>query len=537
MNRRLLTDFGDWEQTLSAFQWNVPEHFNIAERCVTSWARENPDRLALIDVNADGEQRRWSYGALEAASNRFANVLRAAGVSRGDRVAIILPQGPEVMIAHFAVYKLGAIALPLFALFGPDALQYRLQDSGAVAAITNADSIEKIVEIKGDLPDLKQVYCIDPSAAAEDFHAALATAPADFEAVQTLADDPACLIYTSGTTGNPKGALHAHRFLIGHLPSVEMFYNFFPHDGDIGWTPADWAWIGALMDLAMPCLYYGVPLVSHRMRKFSAAGAYELIRATGANVLFLPPTALKIMHKEAAPQDIAVRVISSGGETLPGDLIEWAKQAFGADVNEIYGQTECNLVAASCAAAGVGRPGYIGRAVPGHEVAVLGPDGHRVSGGEMGEIAVKSPDPVMMLRYWNKPDETAKKFNGDWLLTGDLGVIEADGYLRFAARNDDLISSAGYRVGPAEIEDCLTGHEDVVMAAVIGVPDAVKGEVVKAFVVLRDGATWDGLERALIERVRKRISPHVAPRWIEQRDSLPMTATGKILRRALRDVD
>lgn len=251
--------------------------------------------------------------------------------------------------------------------------------------------------------------------------------------------------------------------------------------------------------------------------------------------MFLPPTALKIMRKAPVPADIAIRVISSGGETLGADLIDWAATTFGAEVNEMYGQTECNLVAGSCASACVARSGFIGRAVPGHEVAVLGQDGEPVRPGELGEISVKSPDPVMMLGYWNKPKETAEKYRGDWLLTGDLGVMEADGYIRFASRNDDLISSAGYRVGPAEIEDCLTGHDDVVMAAAIGVPDAVKGEVVKAFVVLRDGADWDGLEQVLIDRVKARVSPHVAPRTIEPRNDLPLTATGKILRRALRE--
>lgn len=526
---------GDWAKSQAAFSWDVPEAFNIAEACVSRHAVATPNATALIHIHEDGSQEIWSYAQLEEASNRMANVFRAQGVQQGDRVAIILSQCPEALISHFAAYKLGAVALPLFALFGPDALEYRLSDSGARVAVTSAETLEHLEAIEGELPELQAVFCVDETDFdVLDFQEELEAAEVVFNPVVTSADDPACLIYTSGTTGSPKGALHAHRFLIGHLPSVEMYYDFFPHEGDICWTPADWAWIGALMDLAMPALYFGLPLVSHRMRKFTPAGTYDLIRATGANVMFLPPTALKMMRKEDVPAGLGVRVISSGGESLGADLISWAKNVFGADVNEMYGQTECNLVAGSIRSAGITREGWIGTAVPGHELAIISEDGAPVADGEVGEICVKAPDPVMMLRYWNKPEETAEKFRDGWLRTGDLGVMDGE-WIRFASRSDDVISSAGYRIGPSEIEDCLTGHADVIMAAVIGVPDEIRGQAVKAFVVLREGAEWDGLERALIDRVKSHVSPHVAPKMIERRDSLPMTATGKILRRALRE--
>ena len=536
MTRRLLTDFGDWAATEAAFQWRIPERFNMATACCSNWARAEPNRVALRHLNADWKVEEWTYAALDDASSRLANAFRSRGVQAGDRVGLLLSQGPEVLIGHFAAYKLGAIALPLFTLFGPDALAYRLADSGAKVAVTDGANLEKLVALWPELPSLTDIYCTDPAAApVRHLSAEIEAASPNFAPVDTKADDPAVLIYTSGTTGAPKGALHAHRFLLGHLPSIEMHHAFFPQTGDCGWTPADWAWIGGLMDLAMPCLYYGVPLVSHRMRKFDPDAAHRLIREQGVRTLFLPPTALKLLKAATVPATVDVRTIASGGESLGDDLLRWGKEALGAEINELYGQTECNLVVSSSQSAGVYRAGTMGRAVPGHRVAVLDADGAPAAAGELGEIAVRAPDPVMFLEYWNKPEETAAKFKGDWLMTGDLGTVDADGYFTFSSRDDDVISSAGYRIGPSEIEHCLTGHPDVVMAAAIGVPDAVRGEVVKAFVVLKEGAGWAGLEAALIERVKDRISPHVAPKVIERVADLPMTTTGKIMRRKLRE--
>ncbi len=534
--RRLIAEIGDWAEMRAQFRWNVPRHFNIAQACCDSWAARVPDQTAIIHVRADGGVTNWSYGQLKNASDRFANVLRARGIGPGDRVAVLLAQCPEVLITHFAAMKLGAVVLPLFTLFGPDALAYRLGDSAAKAVITDAASVEKLRDLTPQLPDLKTIYAVDGATPpARDFWAEIERTPASLTSVNTLAEDPAVLIYTSGTTGPPKGVLHAHRFLIGHLPSIECHHEGFPRPHDIGWTPADWAWIGGLMDMAMPCLYYGVPLVSHRMRKFDPGAAFDLIKRHRVRNLFLPPTALKLMRQCPVPDGIDIRSISSGGESLGADLLDWGREALRAPINEIYGQTECNLVATSCAGSMQVRPGSMGQAVPGFEVAILGADGTPLPAGEMGVIAVKAPNPAMFLRYLNRPKATAAKYRNGWLCTGDLGRRDADGYFTFLSRDDDVITSAGYRIGPSEIENCLASHPDVIMAAAIGVPDPIRTEVVKAFVVLREGADWDGLEAALIERVKRRVSPHVAPRMIEPVPSLPMTATGKIMRRALRD--
>ncbi|MBT8454997.1 MAG: AMP-binding protein [Alphaproteobacteria bacterium] len=536
MNPRAIPAPGAWDELRKTFRWQVPAGFNIARACCDSWAMADPDRTAIVHIGEDGAVTTWTYGQLKRASDRLANAFAARGVGRGDRVAVLLPQCPEVMITHFAAHKLGAISLPLFTLFGPDALAFRLADSGAKLAVTDPANLEKLVNLRPELPDLKEIFVTGPvQAPLRSFDDEIAGASDQLVPVDTIADDPAILIYTSGTTGSPKGALHAQRFLIGHLPSVELQHEFLPQPGDVGWTPADWAWIGGLMDLAMPCLYHGVPLVSHRFAKFDPEAAYRLIADHGVRNLFLPPTALKLMRQAPVPRGVDIRSIGSGGESLGADLLAWGHESLGAPINEIYGQTECNLVISTCHGAMDIRPGTMGRAVPGHEVAILDGEGMPLPPGEIGEICVRAPDPVMFLGYWNQPEKTAEKFTGDWLRTGDLGHCDEDGYFTYSSRDDDVITSAGYRIGPTEIENCLTGDPDVVMAAAVGLPDPVRTEIVAAFVVLRDGAQTEGLIERLTHRVKSRVSPHVAPRKITFVESLPMTATGKIMRRALRE--
>ena len=531
MNRRVVEGPGDWAALRRAFRWNVPDGFNMADACCDSWARDEPGRVAVTHVGR--ETRDWTFGELKEASDRLAGAFADAGVGRGDRVGVLLGQSPETLIAHLATWKRGGISIPLFSLFGPDALAFRLADSGTKAVVTDAAGAEKLAAVRGELPDLAEVFVVGGGTGRDFWGEVEAATPVD--PVPVGAEDPAVIIYTSGTTGPPKGALHAHRFLIGHLPSVELHHEGFPKPGDVGWTPADWAWIGGLMDMAMPCLYHGVRLISCRMRKFDADEAYRLIADQRVRNLFLPPTALKLMRQAEVPEDVDIRTIGSGGEALGADLLAWAQDALGVTINEFYGQTECNLVLASCAGSMAVKPGSMGQAVPGHEVAVIDAEGQVVAPGTVGEIAVKRPDPVMFLGYWNLPEKTAAKFTGDWMRTGDLGVCDDDGYFTYVSRDDDVITSAGYRIGPTEIETCLTGHPDVVMAAAVGVPDETRGEVVKAYVVLRDGAATEGLADRLIQWVREKVSPHVAPRIVEFVDDLPMTATGKIMRRSLRD--
>jgi len=521
------------------FRWQVPDRYNIGVDACDRWAAREPNRIALTFVGPDNQPRDYSYGELRDCSNRLANLFQELGVARGDRVAVLLPQAPETAIAHIAAYKLGAIAVPLFALFGPEALQYRLANSGAKAAITNKDGAAKLAEIRGQLPDLKHVLCIDGDApGCRDLAAALADQPATFDAVDTAADDPAIIIYTSGTTGQPKGALHAHRVLLGHLPGVEMSHDLLPQPGDRIWTPADWAWIGGLLDVLLPALHHGVPVVARRFEKFSGEAAFQLIQDFGIRNAFLPPTALKMMRAVPEPEKrwrLAMRSIASGGETLGAELIEWGRRVFGLTINEFYGQTECNMIVSSCAQLMPVRPGIMGRAVPGHRLAIVDEAGTVMPEGTLGNIAVRRPDPVMFLEYWRNPAATAAKFAGDWLHTGDTGTMDAEGWIKFVGRDDDVITSAGYRIGPGEIEDCLLGHPAVRFAGVVGKPDPQRTEIVKAYVVLKEGLEpSEALARDIQAHVKTRLAAHEYPREVAFVSELPMTTTGKIIRRELR---
>ncbi|MGJ3265520.1 MAG: AMP-binding protein [Salinarimonas sp.] len=536
----MLDEAGDYESLTRAFRWKVPERYNIGVDVCDRWAAVAPDRVAIVEVDAAGAVVPWTYADLRAASNRLANALVARGVGPGDRVAILLPQSAAVAVAHIALYKIGAIALPLALLFGVDALSYRLRDAGAKGLIATGAGIDKIAGL--DLPDLACVLCVDGAAAgpgrdAVSFHAALEAEGPDFAPRDTAADDPAMMIYTSGTTGQPKGALHAHRVLLGHLPGVQMHHAFLPKPGDRLWTPADWAWAGGLLNVLLPGLHFGVPVVARKLEKFDPDDAWRLMLEQGVANAFIPPTALRMLRAAGAPpQGLALRTVGSGGEALGAETVAWGREALGLTINEFYGQTECNLVLSSCAAIGVSRAGAIGRAVPGHTVGVIREDGTPCDPEEPGQIAVRRPDPVMFLGYWKREAATRAKFVGDWMTTGDQGVADADGYVRFVGRDDDLITSAGYRIGPAEIEDCLLRHPAVSLAAVVGKPDPVRTQIVKAFVVPREGvAPSDALVEDIRAFVRTRLSAHEYPREIVFRDSLPLTTTGKVIRRLLRD--
>ena len=528
----------DYDALCRAFRWRVPAHYNIGVDVCDRWAEIEPGRIAIFHVGAGGAVEEISYGALRESSNRLANALAGHGIGRGDRVAILLPQAPAVAASHIAIYKLGAIALPLAILFGNEAISYRLKDSGARVLITNARGLEKLAGARAVLPDLELVLSIDgPAEGAEDFHAVLARATGDFTPAATTSDDPALMVYTSGTTGPPKGALHAHRVLIGHLPGIEFPHEFLPQPGDRFWTPADWAWAGGLLNVLLPALHYGVPVVAQKFEKFDPEEAYALMARMNVRNAFVPPTALRMLRSAPPPQaGIRLRSVGSGGEALGAETYEWGKSALGVTINEFYGQTECNLVLASCAALGVSRAGAIGKPVPGHTVAVIRPDGSQCAPGELGQIAIKRPDPVMFLEYWGKPDATLDKFIGDWMTTGDQGVIDAEGYVQFIGRDDDVITSAGYRIGPTEIEDCLIRHPAVALAAVVGKPDPVRTEIVKAFIVLKSGqAPSDALAADIKDFVKTRLSAHEYPREVAFIEQMPMTTTGKVIRRLLRE--
>ncbi|HEY2021322.1 acyl-CoA synthetase [Paraburkholderia sp.] len=546
-----------YDSLTANFAWHIPERYNIGVDVCDKWA-DGSGRLALIYEDAHGRTTRHTFDELKTLSDRFANALLGSGAQRGDRVGIFLSQSIETAIAHLAVYKAGMIAVPLFALFGVDAIEHRLGDSGAVALITDESGVRKLDEIRAALPALRDVFSVDldddesspaslPASSpgsspapvvTRSFWHALDNASAVFTPAPTRADDPAIIIYTSGTTGKPKGALHGHRVLPGHLPGVEMSQQGFPAHATLMWTPADWAWIGGLFDVLLPSWHHGVAVLARRFAKFDGAAAFDLIARHAVSHAFLPPTALKMMRGVERPAHVrlALRSIASGGESLGEELIDWGRATLGVTINEFYGQTECNVVVSSCAALFEPRFGAIGRAVPGHHVAIVDAQGNELPPGAIGDIAVAAPDPVMFLGYWHNEAATREKFRGRFLLTGDLGARDTDGFIRFVGRGDDVITSAGYRIGPASIEDSLLRHPAVAMAAVIGAPDRERTEIVMAFVVLKEGfAGDDALVREIQQHVKTRVAAHEYPREIRFVESLPMTATGKVIRKALRE--
>lgn len=538
----MLEKKGTYEEVYQSFRWPVPEYYNIGVDTCDQWSEERY-RLALIYEDEEGRTEKFTFWDLKGLSNRLANALRAQGIERGDRVGILLPQCPETAISHLALYKSAAIAIPLFTLFGPDALEYRLGNSEANAIITDGANLEKVLQIRDRLPHLK-IIIVTKGRLEEgvlDFWKLVEKGSPYFEPVKTKADDPALIIYTSGTTGPPKGALHAHRVVLGHVPGVEFFHNFFPQKDDLYWTPADWAWIGGLIDVLLPSWHHGVPVVAYRAKKFDPEQAFYFIAKYGIRNAFMPPTALKMMRQVKDPQkryDYKMRTIGCGGETLGEELLDWGKEVMGLTINEFYGQTEVNLVVGNCCQIMRIKRGSMGKPIPGHRVDVVDEAGNVVSPGVVGEVAIQRPDPVMFLNYWGNPEATKEKFVGDWALTGDLAKKDQEGYFWFVGRKDDLITSAGYRIGPAEVEDCLLKHPAVTMAAVIGSPDEVRGEVVKAFLILKEGVPPTAELSAEIQGfVKKRLAAHEYPREIVFVRELPLTATGKIMRKELRKME
>ena len=555
------------------FRWKVPSRFNMAEVCMRRWARDpQVARLpAVLACAPEQEDRSHTYAELFEQACRLSNVLQALGVQRGDRVAIVMPQRFETAVAYMAVLQMGAVGMPLSQLFGPDALEYRLHDSEAVVALCDASTLAAVQSVSASCPALHSVIAV--GASADDRHVlhwedVIRQAPASFRLVETHADEPAVLIYTSGTTGNPKGALIPHRALIGNLTGFVCSQNWFgfdPFDASVRsqavfWSPADWAWTGGLMDALLPTLYFGRPIVAWNGR-FSPQTAFELLQRHGVTHTFLFPTALKAMMK-ACPHPrqtyrLSLQAIMSAGEAVGDAVFAYCQQELGVTVNEMFGQTEINYVVGNCARLYPARPGSMGKGYPGHRVAVIDEDGNECPVGVPGDVAVHrkdvhgQPDPIFFLGYWKNEAATRAKYTGDladsWCRTGDLAVRDADGYLWYQGRSDDVFKAAGYRIGPSEIENCLVKHPAVANAAVVPKPDEERGAVVKAYVVLAqeylqaapgrrlgDAAFEAALTAELQGHVKGQLAPYEYPKEIEYVDALPMTTTGKVQRRVLR---
>ena len=536
-----------YEDLYRSYRWEVPARYNIARACCGSWAGDRT-RFALYWEDESGAMAAYSFWDIQQAANRLSNALAALGVNRGDRVAIILPQRPETAIAYMAVFQMGAVALPLSHLFGSEALEYRMEHAEASIAMVEPSTIANLWAIRDRLTHLRHVIGVGGARErnVQPWEDLVAKAASRFSPVDTAADDPALIIYTSGTTGPPKGALKAHRVLIGNVPGFVHSHDFFPKPGDMFWSPADWAWTGGLMDALLPAWMFGIPILGYRGR-FDPEKAYYLLEKYGVRNSFLFPTALKLMMKAVpsprAKFDLGLRSVMSAGESVGVTVFEWAREELGVTINEMFGQTEINYVVGNCQSAWPAKPGSIGRPYPGHRVAVIDEQGKELAPGELGEVAVNrffngQRDPVFFLEYWKNESATREKFIGDWGCTGDQAKRDEDGYLWYQGRSDDVIKSSGYRIGPAEIESCLVKHPSVLNAAVIGKPDATRGAIVKAFVVLQPGIRpGEKLVEDIQNHVRGRLAPYEYPREIEFLDALPMTTTGKVQRKELRKLE
>ena len=545
-----------YEELHAGFRWHVPHDFNIAEACCTRWARETPDAVAIRHEHEDGTCGSATYRALDRDGDLLAAALRQLGVARGDRVAIVMPQRVETAVAHIAIYRLGAVAMPLSMLFGPEALEYRINDSGTRLAIVDESAIDNVLAARPLCAGLATVVAVGGAEGRGDvdWRALLASERGAFTAETTRADDAAVLIYTSGTTGPPKGALLAHRCLIGNLPGFVASQNWFgyshetPRSQAVFWSPADWAWTGGLMDALLPTLYFGREIVAFQGR-FAPETAFDILERHGVTHTFLFPTALKAMMKAVpAPRDryrLRLEAVMSAGEAVGDAVFAYCRDRLGVLPNEMFGQTEINYIVGNSAHRWPARPGSMGRAYPGHRIAVIDDEGRECARGTPGDVALHRRDvhgeldPVFFLGYWNRDDATRAKFTGDpdssWCRTGDSAVMDDAGYLWYQGRSDDVFKAAGYRIGPSEIENCLVKHAAVANAAVVPKPDAERGAVVKAYVVLAPGhAGSDELARELQAHVRGQLAPYEYPKEIEFIDALPMTTTGKVQRRVLR---
>ena len=551
------------------FFWQVDEYFNIAQVCCSRWARpEDKKRNATENIAIYNHKQRapttfHTYFDLKKAADALSHVLTGLGVQRGDRVAIVMPQRFETAVAYMAVFQMGAVAMPLSMLFGPEALEYRLQDSEAVVAIADESSMASVQQVRSGCPALRVVVAVGDCTADIQYETAIAKQKSAFAAVNTKAEEAAILIYTSGTTGPPKGALLPHRALIGNLTGFVCSQNWFGFDGiknsdshAVFWSPADWAWTGGLMDALLPTLYFGRPIVAFNGR-FSPELAFSLMQQHGVTHSFLFPTALKAMMKAyPRPREhftIKLEGLMSAGEAVGDAVFGYCRDEMGVVVNEMFGQTEINYVVGNCNRFWPAKPGSMGKAYPGHRVAVIDDAGNECGVGVPGDVAVNrydvhgQSDPIFFLGYWKKDAATQAKFTGDWCRTGDLATRDAEGYLWYEGRADDVFKAAGYRIGPGEIENCLVKHPAVANAAVVPKPDKERGAVVKAYVVLapdliasRNRIDWakDVFDSEIIAQlqlhVKTLLAPYEYPKEIEFIDALPMTTTGKVQRRVLR---
>lgn len=535
-----LSRYDSYEAAYKQFEWDIPETFNIAEAVCGRWANRDDGkrRVALFYEAEDGTRETYTFWQTQRIANRVSNLLTEVGMEPEMRVGIILPQRPETLFANLGVLQTGAVSVPLSVLYGTEGLRYRLDHSQTQIAIVDRERADVLDDLRDDLDHLETVITIDDpdEIDGKSWEEGVEAASPKFEPVETAAEDSAYIIYTSGTTGKPKGAHHAHRKLLGYIPGWQMI-NEFPGEEAVHYTPAGWSWVGGLFAVVWGAWYHGQPVVGYG-GQFDPEIVYDLMERYGITNPLLTSTMIRMLKEvDHTDYDLDIEVVPSGGEKVTEDIFEFVETEWDALVNEIYGQTECNfLVGTNHRLVDVNREAS-GKPCPGHEVTIIDEDtGERIEPDEIGHIAVRQPDPSMLLDYWNQPDLTEELFVGDWMKTGDAGSYDEDGYIYYEGRADDVIITSGYRVSPLEIEECLREHEAVNDAVVVGVEDEERGTIVKAFVKpAPDLDPSEELVAGLQDFVKEREAAYKYPREIEFVDEFPTTVSGKIQRHKLID--
>ncbi|MFC6716621.1 acyl-CoA synthetase [Natrialbaceae archaeon GCM10025810] len=564
MTWQVMPTFDGYEEARESFEWDLPDEFNPAvdflrkhdDPSRTALRYEPPDSDGGEGGDGGGALETYSFEGLDDASDRLAAALAGLGVEPGDRVGVVVPQKPQNPITHLANWKVGAVSVPLTVLFGRDALEYRLEDSGAKAVVVDPSVRETVDEIRGACPDLERVIELGDwesvTGVDEERGGATTHAFADlleehdpgFDVYDSTPETPTAIMYTSGSTGPPKGVLHSHALWLGRAAAA---YNYFDQglaEGEATlWTPADWAWGAALGGTLFAAWHHGCTIVGWPREGFDPEDAYDLVERHGVTKAFMPPTALRMLMSVDDPEgeyDLALETLASAGEPLTPEVVEWVEETFeDVAINDFYGQTELNLVVGNADSWFETRPGSMGKPFPGYEVAVLDPETREELGpGEVGELAVKPGDRrVFFDEYWGLPEKTAaKRTENGWFLTDDLVERDEDGYCWFVSRADDVILTSGYRVGPMEVEKAILHHEDVEQAGVVGVPDETRGEAIKAFVQpATDDYDPETLRAEIRDLVRDRLAEYEYPKHVAFVDELPTTSTGKIRRLSLRE--
>lgn len=533
-----LSHYDSYDAAYDAFHWDIPNSFNIANAVCGRWATADDAkrRVALFFESDDGTRETYTFWQVHRRANQVANALDTAGITPRTRVGIILPQRPETLFANLGVLRTGAIAVPLSPLYGTEGLRYRLDHSDTEVAIVDRGRAATLADIHPELNALETIITLDdpPGLDGLPWADTIASASPTYDPLPTTPEDSAYIIYTSGTTGRPKGAHHAHRKLLGYIPGWQMI-NEFPGPDAVHYTPAGWSWVGGLFAVVWCAWYHGHPVVGYD-GEFDPETTFRLLESHGiTNPLFTSTMLRMLRDVDHSQYDLDVAVVPSGGEPVTPELYDYVDTALDATINEIYGQTECNFLIGTNDRLMPENREATGKPCPGHTVDIIDPDtGDRLPDGEIGHIAVKQPDPSMLIDYWNDPERTTDLFVDDWMKTGDAGSRSEDGFIYFEGRADDVILTAGYRVSPLEVEQTLREHDAVNDAVVVGVDHGERGQIVKAFIQLAPRyEPSDDLTEAIQTRVRDQLAAYEYPRAIEYVDEFPTTVSGKIQRHKL----